>query len=54
MLDEALMAEPAVVARLALLVTIVTVPGVAGLPITLAAVVQAATPTLPDPVPSVP
>ena len=50
----ALMAEPAVVARSALLVTIVRLPDELGLPITLAAVVQAPTPRLPDPVPSVP
>ena len=54
MLDEELMAEPLLVARLALFVTIVTVPGVVALPITLATVVQAATPALPEPVPSVP
>ena len=54
MLDEELMAEPLLVARLALLVTIVMAPGVLELPITLATVVQAPTPTLPDPVPSVP
>ena len=53
-LDEALMAEPLLVAKLALLVTIVMAPGVLELPITLATVVQAARPTLPDPVPSVP
>ena len=50
----ALMAEPAVVARSALLVTNVILPRVVGLPITLATVVHAATPRLPEPVPSVP
>ena len=50
----ALMAEPAVVARSALLVTIVMLPRVVGLPITLATVVHAATPRLPEPVPSAP
>ena len=48
------MAEPAVVARSALLVTIVRLPDELGLPITLAAVVQAPTPRLAEPVPSVP
>ena len=55
----ALMAEPAVVARSTLLVTIVMLPDELGLPITLATVVLltnplAPTPRLPDPVPSVP
>ena len=47
-------AEPVVVARSTLLVTNVISPRVLGLPITLAAVVHAATPRLPEPVPSVP